>query len=160
RGELGEELISVTTEIRTKFATARSPLGYGPPGGETDDGTYDYRRRLEEIGSLDPEFARLRGLRARQNALVGSTSTDDAIAVIFEARGKLISALLSRIRDIRGETRFGASTERDIERSERNDATIWQGYKENGDPIDDILDPAIAEIERAMVPLIRLEALR
>ncbi|WP_155886770.1 hypothetical protein [Actibacterium atlanticum] len=164
RSELGEDLVSVATDLIGKVSIIRSPFGYGPPEGEEDDGTYDYRRRLRELAELDDEFAKLRQLKIRSKAWIGDDSLAEAIDAFFDARGKLIVGINGKIREIRGASRYGLEyTEGDAARSERYDLYVWEGadVPTEGEPVDPILtllNPALDEIERKMIPLIRLEA--
>jgi len=157
RSDLAEELIATTAEIVSNFDALRSPFGYGPPEGEDDDGTYDFVRRLRELGELDEAFGKLRHLRVRQKALIASDLTDRAIGDIFEARTKLMTALRMKIVLIRGQQRRGVSyTEDQIDREERYERIIWEDG-EDGDPIRELLEPAIEVIEAHLSPILRIE---
>ena len=158
RADLGEELIAASSEIALHKSALRSPMGYGPPDGEVDDGTFDYVRRLKELGNLDDDFSHLRKLKVRQRAFLSSTELDEAIEQFFEARSKIYVALNGKIRDVRGAQRFGRSyTDREFERSERQDAVIWEDYADDGDTIRILVTSAQKAIEDKVVPLIRFE---
>ncbi|NOD76471.1 MULTISPECIES: hypothetical protein [unclassified Ruegeria] len=157
RAELGEELISHASELIGKFQTIRSPLGFGAPEGEEDDGAYDFRRRLKELAELDDDFAELRRLGVRQKALIGDQEVRDAIDVIFDARVKLIVALRAKIREAkRDSTRFGRElSEKDLQRIETYEDVIWDGYDRTSGSITERLSGALNAIETKLLPFIR-----
>ncbi|OWY03233.1 hypothetical protein [Thioclava sp. IC9] len=161
RAELGEELVAVASELTDKIASIRSPIGYGPPDGEEDDGTFDFRRRLREIGALDTDFEKLRHLQVRSKAFFGDANLSDAIDSFFEVRARLVVTLGGRIRMIRGQaTEYGrALTDRQSDRMEQYENIIWKGQVDE-DPIDCVMNPALSQIENTMIPHIRLEATR
>ncbi len=159
--DFGEELVAAVSDIKNEIKSIRSPIGYGPPEGEEDDGTYDYVRRLKQLAELDEEYANLHRLGIRQRAIIGSEDVKLAIEAIFEARVKLIVALNGMIRHIRRSqsTRFGESyDERTNDRVNRYDEVIWENYAEETDPINSMLDTAEKTIVENMVPLIRMES--
>ncbi len=158
RAELGEELISHASELIAKFQSVRSPVGYGAPEGEEDDGTFDFRRRLKELAELDDDFAELRRLGVRQKALIGDQEVRDAIDVIFDARVKLIVALRAKIREAkRDSTRFGRElSEKDLQRVEKHEDMIWDGYDRTPGSITQRLSEALNTIETKLLPHIRL----
>ena len=156
--ELGEELYMAASEIGVKISSIRSPFGYGPPEGESDDGTYDYIRRLREIGELDDEFAILRRLKARQKALINCEEIDNSINAFFDARVKLITALRISIHHIRfsKDRSLQPMSESQIEQLSHRDADIWEDSGEQEDQIKISLEKAIKTIEGLMIPYIRL----
>ena len=158
KSALAEDLVATVAELKFSIKALRSPFGYGAPEGDEEPETYDYRRRLRELGEKDSDFAKLRHLKVRQEALSGSTDVNEAIEKFFEARTQLIVGLQGRIRQARGGSEFGRPlTDREFERLERYDNLIWEGHAEDGDPINGLIDPAFETINSKMVPLIRLE---
>ncbi|WP_411976154.1 hypothetical protein [Sulfitobacter faviae] len=158
RGDLCEELFAATSELAAKLAHIRSPFGYGPPEGETDDGTYDYKRRLDLVAELDDDYLRLRQLKIRQKAFVGDEALDAAIFEFFKARTELLIALRGLIRARRDSVSGRIPTERALERQNRYEAIMWEGADfEGNDPIKQPIDEALVQIEERTIPLIRLE---
>lgn len=158
RAELAEELVAITFELSAKFSAIRSPFGYGPPDDKDDDGTFDFFRRLEMLKELDDEFALLRQLKVRHRALIGESSAGGAIQIFFDARVQILLGINGKIRGIREPSQFGRPyTDAELKRSEKYDSLVWEGYAGESDPIKSLVDPALVEIESAMIPLIRLE---
>jgi hypothetical protein len=58
-----------------------------------DDGTYDYRRRLQLMGDLHDRFLELNRLKLRQKAHIASEAADAAIEEIFSVRSEIVVAL-------------------------------------------------------------------
>ncbi len=160
RADLGEALISHASELISKFQSVRSPMGFVAPAGEDEDGAYDFRRRLNELADLNDEYAELRRLGVRQKALVGNDEVQEAIDVILDARVKLIVALKAKIRDAkRDSTHFGrALSAEDIQRIERYEELIWDGYDQTSGSLTEKLSTALNIIEAKLLPYVRHSA--
>lgn len=156
--DLSEELFASSSELAMKLADIRSPLGYGPPSGEEDDGTYDYKRRLKLLAELDDDYLQLRRLRLRQKALIGDKVLDSAIGKFFVARTELFIALRGLIRTQLDLVAGRIPADRTTERHDRYEAIMWEGGDfEGNDPIKKSIDEALIQIEERTIPLIRLE---
>ncbi|MDD9718972.1 hypothetical protein PVW48_19610 [Dinoroseobacter sp. PD6] len=157
--ELAEEIVALTSELADRISEIRSVMGYGPPAGEEDDGTYDYRRRLKELAELDSDFLELRRLRSRTKVLVHSEPLLDAIDAFFEVRSKVALGLRSRIRTVLRENGGQSMTEAEQKRIHRDDGVIWEGDFED-DEIVRTLSTSLKTIETELSPIVRFEIRR
>ncbi len=150
RSEVAEELISLAFNVDDAFRDMRNPFDTVPKE-KMNDRKYSFQRRYERLVKYNDLFKSLRDAQIRVRAIIGNSRVDDAVEMLFRARGEVAIAI-EELAEMADEELNPEDRESRIGYRK----TLFGSFSKR-DTLGQMIIEAVEAIERELAPIARIE---